>query len=152
MTDQAGDGAAGRLAVVTRDGGLRFTAALRGHSVPTDQPRHAGGDDSAVTPLELLAASLGACITLYAHKFFAAREVDDAGLGVEVQYATATAPKRISRFDVDVRLPDGFPDRYRTAFERAVLTCPVHNTLAHPPEINCRIVAGEQLAGLAHGG
>jgi putative redox protein len=124
-----------KVAVVTAEGGLRFTADIRGHRVPTDQPGWAGGDDSAVSPLELLAVSLGTCISLYAHQFCAARKLDAMGLGVEVRYETAKAPKRISRFDARVTLPDGFPGEYRDAMARAVAACPVHNTLAHAPEI-----------------
>jgi putative redox protein len=128
-----------RVAVVTAEGGLRFTADIRGHRVPTDQPGWAGGDDSAVSPLELLAASLGTCISLYAHQFCSARGLDATGLGVEVVYETAKAPKRISRFDARVTLPDGFPGEYRDAIERAVRACPVHNTLTHAPVIGIEV-------------
>ncbi|HSJ23435.1 MAG TPA: OsmC family protein [Longimicrobiales bacterium] len=141
MTDQNTGTRPARAATITWDGGLRFTAEMRGHSVPTDQPVHAGGADSAIMPLELLAASLGTCVALYAHQFCAARQIPVDGLGVEVSHETAKAPKRIGRFDVVVRLPDGFPDEYRAAAERAVRACPVHNTLSHPPEINIDVQA-----------
>jgi putative redox protein len=134
--------AAERLAVITAEGGLRLTAEIRGHRVVTDQPVYAGGEDSAVTPLELLAASLGTCIALYARQFCTAREIPGDGLQVEVRYETAKAPKRISRFDVQVILPAGFPDEYRAAVERAVRTCPVHNTLGHAPDIGMELVFG----------
>jgi putative redox protein len=125
--------------VITADGGLRFTAAVRRHRVPTDQPVAAGGGDSAAMPLELLAVSLGTCIALYAHQFCATRGIADAGLEVAVEYRTAKGPSRISAFDVRVVLPDGFPEEYRAAVERAVRTCPVHNTLMHAPEISLEL-------------
>jgi putative redox protein len=124
-----------KLAVITAEGGLRFSAEIRGHRVPTDQLPWAGGEDTAVTPLELLGASLGTCIALYAHQFCTARGIDATGLGITVGYETAKAPKRIARFDVQVSLPPDFPGEYRQAMERAIKTCPVHNTLLHPPEI-----------------
>jgi putative redox protein len=127
------------VAVVITDGGLRFTADIRGHAVPTDQPADAGGDDTAATPLELLAASLGACIALYAHQFCVKRGIPDDGLRVEVDWANAKAPYRISRFDVRVVLPESLPEQYRAPLERAVRTCPVHNTLSHPPELNVEL-------------
>jgi putative redox protein len=136
MYDYALPSGLNRIALVTSDGGVRFTAAIRGHEVPTDQPLHAGGEDGAAMPLELLAASLGTCIALYAHQFCAARGIPDSNLTVEVGYEVARAPKRISRFDVRVLLPADFPAHYREAVERAVKTCPVHNTFSHMPEIN----------------
>jgi putative redox protein len=135
-----------RIALVTAEGGLRFTASIRGHEVVTDQPVHAGGEDSAAMPLELLAASMGTCIALYAHQFCSARSIPADGLTVEVGYETARAPKRISRFDVNVLLPDDFPAQYLEAVERAVKNCPVHNTLSHVPEINVALEIPKEAA------
>jgi putative redox protein len=127
-------------AVITLEGGLRFTADIRGHRVPTDQPVTVGGEDTAAMPLELLAASLGTCIALYAQQFCAVRGLPHAGMRVEVAWETAKGPKRISRFDVKVILPGDLPDDYRPALERAVRTCPVHNTLQHPPEMTVELL------------
>jgi putative redox protein len=129
-----------RLARVTLEEGLRFVSEIRGHDVPTDQPAHNGGADSAATPLELLAASLGSCIALYAHQFCQARGIPHEGMNVEVQWETAKGPSRIGRFDVRVTLPESFPDEYRDAIERAVRACPVHNTLTHSPDIAVELV------------
>jgi putative redox protein len=139
---QTGNGdAAEKVTVITTDGGLRFNAQVRGHRIDTDQPEHAGGSDSAAMPLELLAASLGTCIALYAHQFCATRGIPNDGLRVEVRTESAKGPYRIARFDVTVVLPDALPGEYRAAIERAVKACPVHNTLTHPPQINVELVA-----------
>jgi putative redox protein len=135
-----------RIALVKGDGNVRFTASIRGHEVPTDQPLHAGGEDSAAMPLELLAASLGTCIALYAHQFCAARGIPDSDLSVEVGYELAKAPKRISRFDIRVLLPADFPEHYRDAVERVVRNCPVHNTLEHMPRINVHLEQADTVA------
>jgi putative redox protein len=129
-----------RLAVITGEGGLRFAADIRGHRIITDQPQWAGGEDVAAMPLELLSASLGTCVALYAHQFCASRGIPHEGLRVEVRTESATNPKRIGRFDVRVILPDSLPEQYRPAIERAVRTCPVHNTLMHAPVIDVDIV------------
>jgi putative redox protein len=141
MTEPAEHARPERVTVVTNEGGLRFTSEIRGHRVPTDQPERAGGADDAVTPLELLSASLGSCIALYAHQFCAAREIPVEGLRVEVRTETARAPGRIARFDVRLFLPADVPEQYMPALERAVQSCPVHNTLTHPPEITLDLVA-----------
>jgi putative redox protein len=128
------------VTVITHDGGLRFTAGMRGHRIETDQPATAGGTDAAAMPLELLGASLGTCVALYAHQFCATRGIPHDGLQVEVSTEAAKAPYRIGRFAVRVVLPEELPPEYRAAFERAIRTCPVHNTLTHPPEIDMEIM------------
>jgi putative redox protein len=138
---QSDTGRTEKVTVITMDGGLRFTADVRGHQVPTDQPERAGGADSAATPLEMLGVSLGACVALYAHQFCATRGLPSDGLTVEVRTESAKAPYRVGRFDVRVILPLGLPEEYRAAMDRAVRSCPVHNTLTHPPEIQVELLA-----------
>ncbi|MGD0483913.1 MAG: OsmC family protein [Gemmatimonadales bacterium] len=123
------------LVNVTWDGGVRFTADIRGHKVHVDQPRQGGGVDSAPGPLELLPASLGTCVAYFIQQFLATRGVDPTGLEVAVGVAGAPNPHRIGRFEVRVRVPAGMPERYREAVMRAAETCTVHHTLSHTPEI-----------------
>jgi ribosomal protein S12 methylthiotransferase accessory factor len=123
------------LATVTHEGGVKFRAAVRDHAVLTDQPVSAGGEGSAVTPLELIAVALGSCVALYIVQFCQARALATAGLRVAVKQQTSRSPYRVSRYDVDVVLPDGFPERYRATVEHIARSCPAHNTLLHAPEI-----------------
>lgn len=130
------------LVKVTWDGGVRFTADIRGHKVQVDQPRQGGGEDSAPSPLDLLPASLGTCVAFFVRQFLGARGIDPAGLEVDVGVAGAINPHRIGRFDVRVSLPGGVPERYRDAVKRAAETCTVHHTLTHQPEITVDLEAG----------
>jgi uncharacterized OsmC-like protein len=130
--------------IITNNGGLRFDAEVRGHIVPTDQPVHAGGSDSAAMPLDLLNVALGTCIALYTHQFLASRQLPTQGLRVEVVAERAAgSPKRIGRFDVRIALPDGVPSSMLPLIERVAKSCPVHNTLEHPPAIDFEILSGE---------
>lgn len=123
------------LVKVSWDGGVRFTADIRGHKVHVDQPRQGGGEDTAVAPLELLPASLGTCVAYFVQQFLATRGIDPTGLEVDVGVMGAPNPHRIGRFDVRVSVPAGVPERYRDALKRAAETCTVHHTLTHTPEI-----------------
>ena len=126
---------------VTWDGGVRFTADVRGHKVVVDQPVKAGGQDSAPMPLELMPTSLGTCVALFVQQFLATRGLDATGLTVEVETLGAANPHRIGRFEVNVRIPGGVPEKYRDAVKRAAEGCTVHHTLTHHPEIDVRIDA-----------
>lgn len=134
---------------VTWDGGVRFTADVRGHKVVVDQPQKAGGQDSAPMPLELVPTSLGTCVALFVQQFLVTRGLDASGLTVEVQTVGAANPHRIGKFEVAVKIPGGVPEKYREAVRRAAEGCTVHHTLTHQPEIAVQIEAGIP-AGTAH--
>ena len=134
------------LVQVTWDGGVRFTADVRGHKVQVDQPRQGGGEDTGPSPLELVPTGLGTCVAYFVHQFLTARGIDPTGLTVSVGVAGAANPHRIGRFDVRVSLPGGIPERYREAVVRAAETCTVHHTLTHKPEIVVGLEEGAAVA------
>jgi len=115
--------------VVTHDGGLRFAAQVRSHRVVVDQPLHAGGQDSAPMPVEMLGVSLGTCIALYVQQFCQLRGIPTEGMRVEVDQVSARHPSRVSEFAVRVVLPQSLPPAYGEMLERVVHSCPAHNTL-----------------------
>jgi len=131
-----------RPIVVSWDGGVRFTADIRGHKVTVDQPAKGGGDDSAPMPLELLPTALGTCVALYVQQFLVTRGLDPSGMTVEVGAMGAPNPNRIGRFNVDVKIPGGVPEKYRDAVKRAAESCTVHHTLTNHPEIAVTVSEG----------
>lgn len=136
-----------RTITAVPEGGVRITATVRGHRIVTDQPLHAGGEDAAAMPLELLGAALSTCAALYAHQFCATRNIPSEGLRVEVDTEHAKAPKRITRFELRVYLPDGLPEEYLDAIERAVRSCPVMNTLELPTAVDLKLLAAGPVFG-----
>src|SRR5687768_4260382 len=128
------------VTVVTHEGGLKLVADVRGHRVPTDQPIKAGGVDSAPMPLDLIGAALATCIGLAVVQFCAARALSTDGFQVELSQRTARDPYRVDRYDIAVRLPLDFPERYRDAVTRVARTCAAFNTLTNLPiiEIDAR--------------
>jgi len=133
--------------VVTHDGGVRFTAQVRGHRIVVDQPERAGGADTGPAPIELLGASLGTCVALYVQQFCQARGLSSAGMRVEVMQLGAQNPNRIGEFGVRVELPDGIPDQYLPMLERVAKSCPAHNTLVHGAEVRVEIAAPALMDG-----
>jgi putative redox protein len=135
--------------VATPAGGLKLLASVRDHEVATDQPERAGGEDTAPTPLELLSVSLASCIALYVHKYCAARALATDELAVEVKPIWRNDPGRIGRFDVVIHVPESIPAEHHAAIEEVALTCPVHHTLTHTPEITMRLEAQVEAPALA---
>jgi len=127
---------------VTWDGGVRFTADIRGHKVTVDQPPQGGGQDAGPMPLELVPAALGTCVALFVQQFLVTRRLDATGLTVQVFTAPESNPHRIGRFEVVVSIPKGLPEQYREAVVRVAESCTVHHTLSHQPEIAVEVLEG----------
>lgn len=132
--------------VVTHEGGMRFAAQVRSHTVVTDQPERAGGEDSAPTPVELLGAALGSCIAFYVQQFCHARGLQYEGLQIEVEQRSEKNPARVAEFVVRVVMPTEIPGHYVEMLERVVRSCPVHNTIDAATHMNIAIL---QPAGIA---
>ena len=128
--------------VVTHVGGVRFDAAIRGHHVMVDQPRHGGGDDRGPAPIELLGASLGTCVAFYVQQFCSARGLPFDGLRVEVESLGARAPNRIGEFRVLVQLAHEIPEQYRVMLDAVAKSCPAHNTLTRGAQVSVSIETG----------
>jgi putative redox protein len=126
--------------VITHEGGMRFAAQVRSHIGITDQPERAGGEDSGMTPVELLGASLGSCIALYVQQFCHARGLPYEGMQVEVEHRSERSPARVGEFVVRVVMPTDLPGHYLEMIKRVVRSCPVHNTLAGIAEVNTEVV------------
>lgn len=131
---------------VTWDGGLRFTADIRGHRLTVDQPVEAGGSDAGPMPIELIPTSLGTCVALFVKQFLTTRDLDPTGLAVEVTAHGAANPHRLGRLEVQVLIPGGVPEKYRDAVRRAAEGCTAHHTLTHTPEIALTITEGVSAA------
>ncbi len=124
----------------TYQGGTVFKMECRGHSVRIDQPLDNGGEDSAMTPPELFAASMAACIGHYVANYCKQAGIETEGLEVSADWATADKPRRIGELSFKVALP-GLPESRRRAVDRVASSCLLHATLEHPPEMKIELEA-----------
>ncbi|HEX7304718.1 OsmC family protein [Lentzea sp.] len=113
-----------------------FAIRLRAHELHTDQPQ----SDRAMSPVELLVASLATCVAHYANVYLRRHSLPVEGLRVHADYMMATdRPARISRIRVTAEVAQGLPPQQKQALQAVVNHCTVHNTLRHPPEVEIRI-------------
>ncbi len=125
--------------VISYLGGEKFKAEYRSHSILIDQPKDAGGDDLAMTPPELLIASLGSCIGVYAVNFLKNTGIDSAGLTINLTWEKASEPARVSKIRAEVIIPNARLDKREPAFLKVVEHCLVHNTLTNKVEIEIKV-------------
>ncbi len=112
------------------EGGMKFRAHARQHDIISDQPP-GKGEDTGPTPPELLIASLGTCIGVYA-KFFAQRhDISLEGMKIEMEWGRAENPTRVGEIRARITLPAGIPENYRQGILKSAASCLIHNTLTH---------------------
>jgi putative redox protein len=121
---------------VTYLGGESYAVATRGHTLLTDQPATAGGADTAMTPTELLVASLSSCVAFYAGRYLARHQLNHDGFHVTAAFTTATdRPARVAGIRLTIQVPGGIPPSRQAALLAVASHCTVHNTLRQPPDI-----------------
>ena len=111
-----------------RSGAFQHDIRIRDHVVTADEPREAGGDDTAPSPQELLAASLASC-TAITLEMYADRKGWDVGqVEVDCEYSPAERGCP-TRFEIVVRLPEALDEEQVTRLMQIAAKCPVHRTL-----------------------
>ena len=115
-------------------GGRRVEATLGAHHVNTDQSLAHGGDGSAPEPFELFLASLATCAGLYVLVFCQSRSIPTDWIEL-VQHHRFDEAGHLERVELEIRLPQGFPEKYRAAVVRAAEGCKVNRMLAAPPKV-----------------
>ena len=117
-------------------GGESYAVATRGHMQLTDQPAAAGGADNAMTPTELLIASLSSCVAFYAGRYLARHGLNRDGLHVTATFTAATdRPARVAGVRLAIRVPGGIPPSRQAALLAVASHCTVHNTFRQAPDI-----------------
>jgi putative redox protein len=117
-------------------GGESYAVATRGHALLTDQPATAGGADTAMTPTELLVASLSSCVAFYAGRYLARHGLSRDGLHVTARFTIATdRPARVDEIRLTIQVPAGMPPSREAALLAVASHCTVHNTLRQAPGI-----------------
>lgn len=131
-------GSAGHV-TVSHVRGDAYAITTRGHSMFVDQPVADGGHDAAVTPTELLVASLASCVAFYAGRYLTRHGLDRAGLMITAEFTMATdRPARVAGVRLHISAP-GLPEQRRDAMLAVASHCTVHNTLRQEPSVSIEL-------------
>ena len=122
---------------------VKFAIHSRSHSIVCDQPAENGGEDSGMTPPELLLVSLGSCAAFYAMQYLKARNLAETGVEVTVTAEKLKQPTRVGNFRVHVVCPVSLTEEQTGGLMRSVHHCLVHNTLLTLPEIAIELTTKE---------
>ncbi len=120
---------------MTFPGGVAVEAHFDGTTVRTDQSVLHGGGGTAPTPFDLFLASLGTCTGFYTLRFCQERQIPTDGMTLSMTWERNPATKLITNIRIQISLPSGFPEKYRTAVVRAAEQCAVKQHLQEAPAI-----------------
>jgi ribosomal protein S12 methylthiotransferase accessory factor len=121
--------------------GAKVNARLGKHVVKTDQKERGGGEDSAPAPFDYFLVSLATCAGIYVKVFCDRRDIDSSKIRINQKHRTDPQTRKLIGIDLDIILPEDFPDKYREAVLKAADQCAVKRLLKDPPEIEVRAVS-----------
>lgn len=129
-------------AVIESAGGVASRVLLGSHVLVFDQASPVpGGEDRGPSPLDVMAAAVGACAHYFAAAFLQARKLPLTGLTVEVEAEKTKEPSpRFGKLSLRLNLPAGTPEQFLPQIQRAVRNCPAYGTLLNPPEVELSFV------------
>lgn len=116
--------------------GKKVNARFNGNVIKTDQPREAGGENSAPAPFDLFLASIGTCAGIYVKSFCMKREIpyDDIKILQSMEFDPAKG--LITNINLDIELPENFPVKYKDAVINSANLCAVKKHFLAPPVIS----------------
>lgn len=101
-----------------------------------------GGTGIEPTPFQLFLAGLGTCAAVYVLKFCEVRNIPTKGLKLIQRIDRDDKTKRLNSVEIEVILPEGFPEKYEKAVLRAADLCAVKKAMMDPPEFSLKATRG----------
>lgn len=120
---------------ITLDEGQIVTARFDGFEVKTDQPVGNGGTNIGPNPYQLFLASLGTCSGFFVKSFCRGRGIPDKGIKLTLNTVN-NKDNMLEAVNIEISLPDDFPEKYKKAVLLAADQCKVKKTIDSQPAIN----------------
>ena len=122
--------------MITFPGNKKVDSAYKGFTVHTDQPVSEGGENTAPEPFDLFLASIGTCAGIYVSSFCRERRIDTTDLRLILGFHPNATTGMVERIDIQIKLPPGFPEKYKAAVIRTAEMCFVKKHLLTPPQFH----------------
>jgi uncharacterized OsmC-like protein len=103
---------------------------------PSGVKIHVDGHGNGFSPVDLTAASLGACMMAMMAYTAESKGINLEGMSIEVDKVMADAPRRIGEINITVNFTQSYGDKEKILLQRAAETCPVKKTLSSECKIN----------------
>ena len=115
------------------DDNKRSRAIYNDFCVVSDAPLEKGGLAENPEPFDFFVMSVGLCAGHYVREFCLVRQLDYGHILVNVHFdRTDDKPT----FNIELKLPDSFPDKYHKAILLAVNSCSIKKVISDIPNFN----------------
>jgi ribosomal protein S12 methylthiotransferase accessory factor len=118
--------------IIDFPGGSRVDAHFNGLTVLTDQPPSA----SAPTPFATFLSSIGTCAGIYVLGFCQQRGISTEGVRIVQRINSNPFTHMVDKIDLEIQVPNNFPDKYRDSLIRSAELCAVKKHLENPPKFD----------------
>ena len=115
--------------IIDFPGGSRVDAHFGKFTVATDQPPVA----SAPTPFAVFLSSIGTCAGIYVLGFCQQRGIPTDGVRIVQRVYSNPMTHMVDKIDLEIQVPNSFPDKYRDSLIRSADLCAVKKHLENPP-------------------
>ncbi|HZJ86725.1 MAG TPA: OsmC family protein [Erysipelothrix sp.] len=129
--------------------GMQVEATARGHKILIDEPASAGGQDTGMTPVELLLSSLGACKCIVAYAYAGFHKIDLQDIRVELEgdfdpdgYMGKNKDAKIGFSEIRSKIyvkSSSDEEDIKKFIEFVDKTCPVADTLSNPAALKTEL-------------
>jgi ribosomal protein S12 methylthiotransferase accessory factor len=116
--------------------GKKINAEYNGYVVKTDFSKSDGGEESAPTAYSLFLASIGACAGAYVLDFCHSRGIDTKELKMHLRCRRSEKTHLAEQINLQIDLPQGFPEKYKSAVIKAANQCTVKRNIITPPQFS----------------
>lgn len=118
--------------VIDFPGDARVDAHFDTFCIKTDQPPAA----SAPTPFATFLASIGTCAGIYVLGFCQQRGLAVNNIKIVQRMHSKPANGLVGKIDLEIQVPETFPEKYRAALVKSAELCAVKKHLENPPQFN----------------
>jgi ribosomal protein S12 methylthiotransferase accessory factor len=115
------------------NGNKKINANLNGNVIRTDQPIQGGGEGTAPAPFDLFLASIGTCAGIYVKGFCDQRGISSDNIKIIQKMNFNPSSRLIDKIDLEIQLPEDFPDKYKEAVIKSANLCAVKRHMQEPP-------------------
>jgi len=117
------------------DGKKKVFANVNGFTVKTDQAIRSGGDGEYPEPFTLFLSALGTCAGIYVKSFCDQRGIPTEGIKLSQEQHFDPIKKIIGRVEIQIHIPESFPEKYESAVINTAGLCAVKRHLREDIEV-----------------
>ena len=103
----------------------QIRAYSQGLTVQIGPPPARGGDPEGYGPFNMLLCALATCTGFMVLDFLTERGMPTETAGLRIEAERSEKTHRLETVCIDIRVPEGFPAKYKAAIVRAAGRCPV---------------------------